>query len=169
MTLAVLFEHFVFFKWKYIFVTEQSKYGLFVVLWTNNKPALKQYTVESRGGGKDGEVSSALSAAGERGKLGRPVFIFLFALMYSAWPVPPPPYQKWTSPVKHEQLSWTVSASIRWKEMAGAGVEVLGAVAGRLRVPGLGWWLLTLSAWPGDLVSWESWGQAFFPDTTIPG
>lgn len=166
MTLEVFLRILYFFKWKYIFVTEQSKYGLFVVLWTNYKPDLKQYTVESWGGGKDGEVSSA---AGERGKLGRPMFIFLFALMCSAWQVPPPPYQKWTSPVKHKQLSWTVSAPIKWKEMAGAGVEVLGAVVGRSRVPGLGWWLLTLSAWPGDLVSWESWGQAFFPDTTIPG
>lgn len=52
---AVLFWDFMCFKRKNFSVSEQSKSGLFVVVWMNNKPVLQQPTVASWGGGKDGE------------------------------------------------------------------------------------------------------------------
>lgn len=56
---------FCVFKWKCIFATEQSKYGLFVVLWINSKPDLKHYMAECWGGVEDGEVSGALLPAAQ--------------------------------------------------------------------------------------------------------
>lgn len=107
---------FVVLKWKYIFVNEQSKYGLFVVLWINSKPDLKWYTGELWwGGGGWSGFRCPFTCWWERkvgkGHVNLPLCPHLFYLLSSSIR----PSEVNIRPLYNTSNSWAVCAPFRWR------------------------------------------------------
>ena len=110
------------FKWKCIFVTEQSYYGLFMVSWINSKPDLKQYTAES-GGREEGwrGLGCPFTCWWRRRTGKRRVYLPFCPRVFCLGQVLHARHQQWASPVKQEQLSRSVEGDGRsWSRGPGS-------------------------------------------------